>query len=122
MVVHTDGLVRALLVEDSDELIEPGLLLQEVLARGLGGFFLERQVHAFVATVLLWVSGLDALDANAYAQPPHRELGEAEEGAAARERNAIVAADGAGEAKFLEGALEDGKSILFLGAVQSLAT
>jgi hypothetical protein len=40
--------MRALLVADADELVEPGLLLQEVFARGPGGFFLERQVHALV--------------------------------------------------------------------------
>ena len=62
--MHGDGLMRSLLVVDADELIERGLLLQEVLARRLSGFLLEGQVHAFVATVLLWVSRFDALDAD----------------------------------------------------------
>ena len=33
--------------------IEPGLLLQEVLGGGLGGFLLQRQMHALMAAVLL---------------------------------------------------------------------
>jgi hypothetical protein len=54
--------MRPLFVEDADELIEPGLLLQEVLGGRRGGLFLERQMHALMATVLLGVTGLDALD------------------------------------------------------------
>lgn len=54
--------MRALFVEDADEPIEPGLLLQEVLGCRLGGLFLERQVHALMATVLLGATGLDSLD------------------------------------------------------------
>ena len=59
-----------LLVEAIDEAIEAGLLLQQVFGRGLGGFLLERQVHALVSTVLLRVAGLDALDLDPQAQPP----------------------------------------------------
>jgi hypothetical protein len=68
-----------LVVEAVDEAIEAGLLLQQVFGRGLGGFLLEREVHALVSTVLLRVAGLDALDLDAQAQPPHRELAQAEE-------------------------------------------
>jgi hypothetical protein len=57
--------VRPLVVAALDELIELGLLLQEVLARRFGGFLLQRQVHAFVAAILLRVAKLDALDADA---------------------------------------------------------
>ena len=55
----------ALLVVAVDEVVELGLLLQEVLRGGLGGFLLQGQVHALVAAVLLGVTGLDALDADA---------------------------------------------------------
>jgi hypothetical protein len=48
-------------------------------------------VHAFVATVLLRIARLDALDADAETQPPDREFGQAEEGTVAGERHAIVA-------------------------------
>jgi hypothetical protein len=47
-----------LLVEGGNELIEAGLLLQEVLGRRFGGFLLERQMHALMAAVLLGMAGL----------------------------------------------------------------
>jgi hypothetical protein len=56
--------VRALVVVAVDEVIELRLLLQEVLRRGLGSFFLQRQVHPLMAAVLLGMTGLDALDVN----------------------------------------------------------
>jgi hypothetical protein len=52
-------------VEDLDEVIEAGLLLQEVGGGRLGSFFLQSEVHAFVTTVLLRMARLDAFDANA---------------------------------------------------------
>jgi hypothetical protein len=66
-VAHVESLVRALSVEGIDELIEPCLLLQEVLGRGFCGLSLEGQVHALVASVLLRVAGLDALDVDTQA-------------------------------------------------------
>jgi len=66
--------VRPLVVVNPDELIEALLLLQEVEGSRLSGFILERQVQAFMPTVLFRVSGLDALDVDAQAQPPHREF------------------------------------------------
>jgi len=56
--------VGTFVVEDLDELIEPGLLLQKIPGRRLGGFFLQREMHAFVAAVLLWVTWLDPFDAD----------------------------------------------------------
>jgi hypothetical protein len=72
-------LVGSLLVEGIDELIEAGLLLEEVFSSWLGGFLLESQMHALVAPVLLRVAGLDALDADPEAQPPDRKLRQSEE-------------------------------------------
>jgi hypothetical protein len=45
-------------------------------------------MHALVAAVLLRMARLDALDLDAEAEPPDRELGEVEEGAGAGERGA----------------------------------
>ena len=53
-----------LVVVNPHELIEAFLLLQEVEGSRLGGFLLERQVHALVAAVLLGMTGLDALQAD----------------------------------------------------------
>jgi hypothetical protein len=49
-------------VVNPDELVEALLLLREVEDGGLGRFLFERQGHAFVPAVLLWMAGLDALD------------------------------------------------------------
>ena len=56
-------------VEFIEKIIEPGLLSQAVLASGPGCFFLQGEVHAFVAAVLLRMPGLDALDADAESEP-----------------------------------------------------
>ena len=43
------------------------LLLEEVLGGGLGRILLEREMHALMASVLLRMTGLDALEA--YPEP-----------------------------------------------------
>ena len=45
--------------------IEPRLLLEDIGRGRLGGFGLQREMHALVAAVLLGMPGLDALDLNA---------------------------------------------------------
>jgi hypothetical protein len=39
--LHAQSLVRTFLVEDLDEVIEAGLLLQEIPSSGFGGFLLQ---------------------------------------------------------------------------------
>src|ERR1035438_9374034 len=68
------GFVRALIIKDLDEFVEPGLLLQEISTGGLGGLFLQGEMHAFVAAVLLGMARLDAFDANTETQPPDGEF------------------------------------------------
>jgi hypothetical protein len=69
--------VWSLVVVNPDESIKALLLLKEVEGGGLGGFFLQRQMHALMAAVLLWMSGLDALQFDPESQPPDGECGAA---------------------------------------------
>ena len=50
--LHVEGPVRAVGVVVVDKVVEPGLLLQEVLGGGAGGLVLQGQAHAFVAAIL----------------------------------------------------------------------
>jgi hypothetical protein len=47
--------VWSLVVVTVDEVIEPGLLLKEVIGSWLGGLQLQGQMHPLVAAILLWV-------------------------------------------------------------------
>jgi hypothetical protein len=57
---------------------------------------------------------------DAEAEPPDGELAEAIEGVGGGKGHAVVGANGLREAKFLEGALEDGEGEFFLGGGQRL--
>src|SRR5471032_3284903 len=113
--------MRSFLVVVVDEGVELGLLLQEVFSRRFGGFILQGQMHPFVPTVLLWITRLDALDADPQAKPPDRELAEAKEGAVAGEGHTVVAADRPRQPEVLESPFKDAKSIDLLGRRQCLA-
>jgi len=82
--------VRAVRIEARQKVVEPGLLLEHVRGGRLGGFALEREVHALVPAVLLWVSGCDAFDLDPQSQPPHRQLAQPVEGMRRCERDAVV--------------------------------
>jgi hypothetical protein len=56
--------VRTLVVEDLDELVEAGLLLQKVSTRGLGGFFFQGEMHPLMAAILLRMPRFDPFDAD----------------------------------------------------------
>jgi hypothetical protein len=113
--------VRALLVEDLDEVVEAGLLLQEVAGRRLGGFFLQGEMHAFMTAILLGMAGLNAFDANAQAQPPDGEFAQVEQSVGGCEGHAIIAADVSGQAAFLEKPLKCGEGEVFTGGGESFA-
>ena len=81
-------------IELVDEVVEAALLLKAVHTSGAGRFFLQGKMHAFVAAILLRVTRLDALDRDAQAQPPDRELREVEQPIGVCEGDAIVGADG----------------------------
>jgi len=113
--------VRALEIEDFHELIEAGLLLEEVVSGRLGGFFLQGEMHAFVAAILLRMAGLDTFNANAQAEPPDRELAQVKQGMSGSKRNAVIAADVSGQSTLPEKPFKHGKSIVFAGRGESFA-
>ena len=57
--------MRTFVVEDFHEVVKTRLLLQKALSGGLGCLFLEREMHALVTAVLLQMTRLDPLNANA---------------------------------------------------------
>src|SRR5262249_1283214 len=88
---------------------EAGLLLEHVGGGWLRGFRLQGEMHAFVAAILLGMTRLDALDVDAEAEPADGEFAEAVQRVGGGKGHAVVGPDGLREAKFLEGALEDGE-------------
>src|SRR5581483_3202202 len=118
--LHVQSLVGTLVIEVINKIIKLGLLLQDVGSSGSSGFLLERQVHAFMAAVLLRMTGTDALDADAKTQPPDRKLGKIEEPVGRGERNTIVGADGLGQTPFFEKTLKSGESEDFPIGLQGL--
>jgi len=52
-------------IEFLQEGVEPGLLLQDVGAGRASGFFLQCQVHAFMAAVLLGMAGANPFNGDA---------------------------------------------------------
>ena len=113
--------MRALVVVAFNEVIELGLLLQEVFAGRLGGLQLQGQMHTLVPSVLLRMARLDALDRDAEPEPPDREFGEVEEGIRTSKGNAVIGANGLGQAELLEDGLEHRKGVGFLGGGERLA-
>jgi len=65
--------------------------------------------------------GTDPLNGDAQAQPPHRKLGELKEAMGGSERDAVVRADGSGQATLAEEALKGPESEFFAVGFQRLA-
>ena len=112
--VHVERLVRSLLVEDLDELIEARLLLKEIRCRWFGSFLFQSEMHAFMPAVLLRMAWFDAFDANAEPQPPHGELAQVEQRVS---RSETVSAN---EALPLVGECENSARFFLSGASCSL--
>ena len=66
-----------------------------------------------MAAVLLWLSGLDAFDSDAEAEPPDRELGEIEQGIGAGEGDAIIGTDGERQSALCKQPFEGGDGRIF---------
>ncbi len=112
--------MRPLVVELLDKIIELGLLLQAVQSRRASSFLFERKMHAFMPTILLRMTGLDAFDGDAQTQPPDGELGEVEQGVRRGEGDTVVGAHTARQAALLEQPLKGCKRKGFTGRFQSL--
>jgi hypothetical protein len=78
-------------------------------------------MHAFMAAILLWMAGLDALNANAQPQPPHRELAQIEQRLRRSKRNAIIAADVGGQTTLLKKPFKPSKSLILFRGGQRFA-
>src|SRR6266446_8997029 len=70
-------------------------------------------MHAFMTAVLLGMAGPDPLNGDSYPQPPYRKLRELKQAMRRGKGNAVVGADGTGQAAFVEQALKGGKGELF---------
>ena len=113
--------MRTLLVEDVHELVEAGLLLEEVGGGRFRGLFFQGEMHAFVAAILLRMAGLDTLNANAEAKPPDGKFAEVEQSMGRCKRDTIVAADVSRQATFLKQPLKDSEGVVFPGGRKGFA-
>src|SRR5262245_3615639 len=113
--------MRAVVVVNLPEVVEALLLLEEVEGGGLGRFLLQGQMKTFMAGVLLRMSGSDALEADTEAQPPHGELGQAEQGTGRSEGGTVIGTDRCGQAEVFERSFEDGEGEVRLGGLKTFA-
>src|ERR1700682_5731892 len=113
--------MRTFLIELLQKGVELGLLLKNVRCGGASGFLLQCEVHAFMAAVLLGMTGANAFNADAQTEPPHRKLREVEQSVGRSKRNAVVGADGLRQAAFLEKPLKGPESRVFFVRFQSFA-
>lgn len=91
-------------VELLDEVVEVGLLLQEIGAGRLGCLKFQCQMHALMAAVLLRVARLDALDVDTEPEPQDGEPRQIEQSVGAGERHSVVGSDRLGQAELFEDA------------------
>src|ERR1700719_947848 len=100
--LHVENLMRSLVVEFLEKIVELALLLETVHACGTSGFVFESEMHALMPTVLLRMTRLDAFDGDAQTQPPDGEFGEVEQRVGGGEGNSIVRTDAVRQAALLE--------------------
>jgi len=75
--------------------------LEHVVDGGLGGFALQRQMHALEAPVLLGMARLNRFDLNAEPEPPHGQFAEPIQRRRRRKREPVVGTIAAGRPKSL---------------------
>src|SRR3954470_9067140 len=106
--------MRPLVIELLHERIEARLLLEDVRARRARRLVLEREVQPLMPAVLLGMARCNPLEADAEAEPPHRQLAEPVQRMRGGEGYAVVRADCFREPIFLKRALEHGECVPFL--------
>ena len=111
--------MRSFGIELVDEGVEAILLLQAVQAWRPGCFLLEGEMHTLMAAVLLRMARFDALDRDADAQPPDRELREVEQGIGTGEGHAVVGAYGKRQATLAEQPFEGGDGRLLARGIRA---
>src|SRR6266446_1982585 len=117
----TQAAMRTLLVVLPAEGIERTLLCTQRASGRFGGGGLERTVHPLMATVLLWLTRLNALRHDSKLEQPHRELAQSTERNTG-ERDAVVGADRTWQTVLTKHRLETGAGAATLGPTQTLAT
>src|SRR6202042_2795302 len=75
-------------------------------------------MHAFLAAILLGVTGLDPFDADTEPEPPDRQFAPVEQGLGGSEGNTVSAADAGWQAALLKKPFQHGESVVFLGGRQ----
>jgi len=108
----------AVLVVQVPELVEGTLLPSERPPGRRTRGDLEREVHALVASVLLRLAGVDALDPDAQLRPPHGQLRQAPR-AGRCERLTVIRADGLRQPVRLEEFDEDAPYVLEARGVET---
>ena len=104
--LHTEPLMRTILVELLDEIVKLPLLLKTVETRRACRFFFEREMHPFVASILLRMTRPDPFNADTETKPPDRKAAEIEQRITGGERYAIVRTNRVGQTTFLEQTLK----------------
>ena len=114
------GLVWPGVVEATAKGIEALLLQCEIRRRWLAAVLLEGEMHALMASVLLWVAWLDALGLDAELEPPDGETGQSA-GSCGGKRLAVVGTDRLGQAVCAKDGFHGLTGMVVVGAGHCLA-
>ena len=107
------------MIELFDEIVELALLLKTIEARRACGFLFEREMHAFVSSILLGMTRPDPFDTDAQTKPPDRKAAEIEKRIPRGEGYAIIGTNRMGQTAFLEQTLKGRNSEAFSRRLQS---
>jgi len=107
--------VGTLVVEDLDKFFEARLLLKKNWRGRLGWPLSSRSDACAHGGHFVGMAGLDALNTDPQAEPPHGELAQVEQRMCGSERHTVIAADVGGQAALLKKPCKHRESVLFPG-------